>query len=155
MSLPSDVSCGSPGPLEVHGQRSTALVGEKQRLTFWSNREDGHLHYQWRLLHSPAGSLQRVEQPTGDSTLTKAPCLQVYFDGTVPNFTPELPGRYVFEVRAVESSTGQLALGQAELDVTATAREAWGAGGCSVGAGLPLLVAGLLLLRRVTGPSSR
>ena len=146
-----DPTCGSPAaPLEVHGQPTTALVGEKQRLALWSNRrQDSELRFQWRLVSSPAGTGQAVVQSQGVSPMIRDwDCQHAYSDGSVPNFTPDLPGLYVFEVRATELSTGQVATGQGSMLVAAPR---WAAHapetGCSVVGG-PLLLVGALLLRR-------
>jgi hypothetical protein len=148
MTIASNESCGVTGPLEVHGENLWARNGQKLILPLWSNRDDADLHYEWRLIQAPEGSVQQVEQPSGDSTLTAPGCRQVYVDGRVPTFTADVPGNYVFQVRAVELSTGASALGEATLVVTSCQRSGPD-GGCAVSPGLPVLLAGLIILRRL------
>jgi hypothetical protein len=146
-SLAPDSTCGSTlAPFAVHGQATTALVGEKQRLALWSNRLHTELRFEWRLIDSPGGTTQVVVQPGGVSTMSRD-CEHAYSDCDVPNFTPDLPGLYVFEVRATELSTGQVAIGQGSMVVSAPSR-GFEPGGCSAMGGWPLIAVGLLLLRR-------
>ncbi len=116
MSIPIPIECGTVGPLEVHGQETHAIVGEKQVLVLWSNRSKAVLRYEWTVRSAPATSRLFLAEPSGlTAEVATATCQKPYFNGSVPNFTPDLPGLYVFDVRAVEQATGQVAFGEASM----------------------------------------
>ena len=102
MTTPNVDACGAPGPLEIHSRHTQALVGEKVRLPLFSNRISGTLiRHEWSLISSPPSSGKLLAQPSGVTRLaTSNTCERAYSDGFVPNFTADLPGLYVFEVRA-------------------------------------------------------
>lgn len=138
--------------LALRAEPQAHAVGETFVLPLWTNRLDrstsaGQLDYRWRLARAPGDSAAELRDAAGRSRLTTDGCQVVYEVPTVPAFTADVPGVFVFEAEVVDE-LGRHASARASVLVT-------GDGpprpeqGCAAAPGWPLVaLATLVLLRR-------
>lgn len=153
---PPEHACGARGTnLQLHSTDQTLSVGEKRVLPLFANRTGARLHFTWRIVERPAGSATAVSNPSGRALAgavgaVSDPCQYSYFDGSIPNVTPDVPGRFRVEVHGLDLDTGEVAIASAVLIAESKALSPPTQTGCGVSGGHALLAGSLLFLRRRT-----
>jgi len=85
----------------VHaGGDRTVRTGQTLPLLIWANRINRAIEFEWQIQSRPAGSSAEVTNPQGAVSLS-TPLNYHYFSNRRPELTPDRPGEYVVELRAV------------------------------------------------------
>ncbi len=94
--------CLNPnGPFKVHAG-GTLMVkhGDKVRLPLFANRNGAAIEYTFTVTQRPKGSTAAIDNPKGAVSLSRH-WEYAYVDGSVPTFTPDVPGEYVVQLKGV------------------------------------------------------
>lgn len=91
-------SCLDPEePLDVYSPEKVGETGEPIELPLYANRRNQPMEYHWKLKSAPEGS-QAVIQNRKGTVSVSSPFKYEYTEGDVPQFEPDQPGTYEFQV---------------------------------------------------------
>ena len=129
-----------------------AATGETLPMTFWANRSNRGIEYEWTMVSRPSGSSASVRHPRGSATLS-TPYNYHYKQGRLVEFTPDQPGEYVIKLSARLAFDDDLYPGKraGEHSVTLTAEGDPVSTGCATAPGRRQATGGLALFLSLLG----
>jgi hypothetical protein len=92
-------SCLDPsGTFTIYGGADRVVrTGETVPMTFWANRKNRGIEYEWTVVSRPDNSSATVRNPRGSATLS-TPYNYHYKQGRMVEFTPDVPGEYTLKL---------------------------------------------------------